>query len=78
MQIVKTILLTVLVIYPFGFNDGSKQVYSDWKLEGHGAVDLRESLKQSCNVYFWDIALKIWRQFGNTDGESLLQSILRS
>ena len=57
----------------FGFNDGSKQVYSDWKLEGHGAVDLRESLKQSCNVYFWDIALKIWRQFGNTDGESLLQ-----
>jgi penicillin-binding protein 2 len=57
----------------FGFNDGSKQVYNDWKLEGHGVVDLGESLKQSCNVYFWDIALKIWREFGNTDGESLLQ-----
>ena len=57
----------------FGFGDGSKQVYNDWKLEGHGLVNLRESLKQSCNVYFWDIALKIWREFGNTDGESLLQ-----
>ncbi len=57
----------------FGFDDGSKQVYNDWKLEGHGLVNLRESLKQSCNVYFWDIALKIWREFGNTDGESLLQ-----
>jgi penicillin-binding protein 2 len=44
----------------FGFDDGSKQVYNDWKLEGHGLVNLRESLKQSCNVYFWDIALKIW------------------
>ena len=57
----------------FGFDDGSKQVYNDWKLEGHGLVNLRESLKQSCNVYFWDIALKIWREFGNSDGESLLQ-----
>jgi len=57
----------------FGFNDGSQQVYNDWKLEGHGKVDLREAIKQSCNVYFWDIALKIWRNFGNTEAESVLQ-----
>ena len=30
-------------------------------------------MKQSCNVYFWDIALKIWRNFGNTEAESVLQ-----
>ena len=57
----------------FGFDDGSQQVYNDWKLEGHGEVDLREAIKQSCNVYFWDIALKIWRDFGSTEAESVLQ-----
>ena len=57
----------------FGFGDGSKQVYNDWKLEGHGKVDLTNAIKQSCNVYFWDIALNIWRNFGNTEGESILQ-----
>jgi penicillin-binding protein 2 len=57
----------------FGFDDGSQQVYNDWKLEGHGEVDLREAIKQSCNVYFWDIALKIWRDFGSTEAESILQ-----
>lgn len=57
----------------FGFDDGSKQVYEDWKPEGHGKVNLSEAMKQSCNVYFWDIALKIWRTFGNTDSEAMLQ-----
>jgi penicillin-binding protein 2 len=57
----------------FGFDDGSKQVYQDWKADGHGKVDLSQAIKQSCNVYFWDIALKIWRTFGNTDSEALLQ-----
>ena len=57
----------------FGFDDGSKQVYQDWKVDGHGKVNLSQAIKQSCNVYFWDIALKIWRTFGNTDSEALLQ-----
>ena len=57
----------------FGFDDGSKQVYQDWKPDGHGKVNLSQAIKQSCNVYFWDIALKIWRTFGNTDSEALLQ-----
>ena len=57
----------------FGFDDGSQQVYNDWKLDGHGKVDLSEAVKQSCNVYFWDIALNIWRNFGNTEAESILQ-----
>ncbi len=57
----------------FGFEDGSKQVYQDWKPDGHGKVNLSQAIKQSCNVYFWDIALKIWRTFGNTNSEALLQ-----
>ena len=57
----------------FGFDDGSQQVYNDWKPEGHGKVGLTDAIKQSCNVYFWDIALNIWRTFGNTEGESILQ-----
>ena len=57
----------------FGFDDGSKQVYQDWKPDGHGKVNLSQAIKQSCNVYFWDIALKIWRTYGNTDSEALLQ-----
>ena len=61
----------------FGFDDGSQQVYNDWKLEGHGKVDLTDAIKQSCNVYFWDIALNIWRNFGNTEGESILQEYSR-
>ena len=61
----------------FGFDDGSQQVYNDWKLEGHGKVDLGEAIRQSCNVYFWDIALKIWRNFGNTEAESVLQDYSR-
>ena len=61
----------------FGFDDGSKQVYQDWKADGHGKVNLSQAMKQSCNVYFWDIALKIWRTFGNTDSEALLQEYSR-
>ena len=37
----------------FGFDDGSQQVYNDWKLEGHGKVDLREAIKQSCNCLLY-------------------------
>lgn len=62
----------------FGFNDGSKQVYKDWKLDGHGLVDLGSSIKQSCNVYFWDIALKIWRTFGESESESILQEYAKN
>lgn len=30
-----------------------------WKRAGHGWVDLEESLKQSCDVYYYDLALKV-------------------
>ena len=30
-----------------------------WKRAGHGNVDLSDSLKQSCDVYYYDLALKV-------------------
>ncbi len=62
----------------FGFSDGSKQVYNDWKEDGHGRVNLGSSIKESCNVYFWDIALKIWREYEGTSAESILQEYARN
>ena len=30
-----------------------------WKRSGHGRVDLKDSLKRSCDVYYYDLALKV-------------------
>jgi penicillin-binding protein 2 len=30
-----------------------------WKRAGHGKVDLEQSLKESCDVYYYDLALKV-------------------
>ena len=30
-----------------------------WKRSGHGAMDLKNSLKHSCDVYYYDLALKV-------------------
>ncbi|MGI9263676.1 MAG: penicillin-binding protein 2, partial [Gammaproteobacteria bacterium] len=38
---------------------GHSHQYRDWKKEGHGLVDLRESVAQSCDVYFYELALKL-------------------
>lgn len=62
----------------FSFNDGSQQVYNDWKQDGHGNVDLSSAIQQSCNVYFWDIALKIWRTYEGSSSESILQKYARN
>ena len=32
------------------------QTYHCWKKEGHGSVDLKEAMKQSCDTYFYDIS----------------------
>ena len=62
----------------FSFIDGSQQVYNDWKEDGHGNVDLSSAIQQSCNVYFWDIALKIWRTYEGNAKESILQEYARN
>ncbi len=32
------------------------RTWSCWKKEGHGAVDMHEGIKQSCDVYFYEVA----------------------
>lgn len=34
-------------------------VYKDWKISGHGLVDLRKAIRVSCNVYFYQLGLKL-------------------
>lgn len=33
--------------------------YRDWKKFGHGMVDMNEAITQSCDVYFYDLALAL-------------------
>ncbi len=35
------------------------QKYHCWKKEGHGFVNLREAMKQSCDTYFYEVARKL-------------------
>ncbi len=35
------------------------QIYHCWKKEGHGFVNLREAMKQSCDTYFYEVARRL-------------------
>ncbi len=38
---------------------GNERKYRDWKRTGHGTVDLKNAIMQSCDVYFYDLALSL-------------------
>ncbi len=38
---------------------GDERRYRDWKKEGHGWVDLNKSIVESCDVYFYELALTL-------------------
>jgi penicillin-binding protein 2 len=38
---------------------GHDHKYRDWKKEGHGPMDLTSAIVQSCDVYFYDLALQL-------------------
>jgi penicillin-binding protein 2 len=38
---------------------GSSFRYRDWKKEGHGTVDMKRAISQSCDVYFYGVADQI-------------------
>lgn len=38
---------------------GSEHKYRDWRSGGHGSVDLKYAITQSCDVYFYDLALHL-------------------
>jgi cell division protein FtsI/penicillin-binding protein 2 len=67
--------------FRFRLNDGSYQTKRDWKWPGgHGPLDLHGALQASCDLYFWDVALRLWNERGDDSGidkENLLQEYAR-
>lgn len=59
------------------FTDGSTRGWNDWLPSGHGIQDIHSALAQSCNIYFWEVALRIWDEFKTTDGENIIQDYAR-
>ena len=42
-----------------GHLEVSNRRFHCWKRTGHGHVDLKSSLRESCDVYYYDVALKV-------------------
>jgi cell division protein FtsI/penicillin-binding protein 2 len=68
--------------FKFTLNDGTVQTKRDWKWpQGHGPLDLHGALQASCDLYFWDLALRLWNERSDESGvdkENLLQAYSRS
>ena len=48
------------IICPGWFSlPGSRHVFRDWKKRGHGAVNLHDAIVQSCDVYFYKLAVAL-------------------
>jgi len=39
--------------------EGVKHKYRDWKKTGHGKISLHQAIIQSCDVYFYDLAVRM-------------------
>ncbi|MDR0823061.1 MAG: penicillin-binding protein 2 [Endomicrobium sp.] len=46
-------------VYCDGKFELGDRVYSCWNKQGHGRVDLKKAVAQSCNVYMYNLALKL-------------------
>jgi len=46
-------------VYCPGYLEVAGRRFHCWRRGGHGHVDLETSLKQSCDVYYYDLALKV-------------------
>ena len=56
------------------FVDQSQLVWRNWTYpEDDGRQNLHRAFQRSCNIYFWEIALSIWRAYVRTDREDLVQ-----
>jgi cell division protein FtsI/penicillin-binding protein 2 len=67
--------------FKFRLTDGTVQTKRDWKWPGgHGPLDLHGALQASCDLYFWDLAFRLWDERGDESGidkENLLQEYAR-
>jgi penicillin-binding protein 2 len=46
-------------IFDPGFFSLGNRNFRDWKKEGHGAVDLHRSLVESCDVYYYQLGMRL-------------------
>ena len=60
-------------------DEGSPQVFRDWYYPAElGWLDIHGALEHSCNIYFYNLALGVWRNWRNTNREDVLQEMARS
>jgi penicillin-binding protein 2 len=59
--------------------DGSQPPKTDWYYPGNkGWLDIHGALEQSCNIYFWSVAMGTWRAYKDTPRENVLQDWAKS
>ncbi|MXY77279.1 MAG: hypothetical protein F4Y40_09400 [Acidimicrobiia bacterium] len=61
------------------FGDDSQHLWRNWTYpESDGPQNLHDALRRSCNIYFWEVALSIWRAYARTDREGIVQEWARA
>ena len=58
-------------------NDGSAQIFRDWYTGDKGWLDVSASLQESCNIFFYSVALGIHDAWDGTERETVLQDMAR-
>jgi penicillin-binding protein 2 len=59
--------------------DGSQPPKTDWYYPNNkGWLDIHGALEQSCNIYFWSVAMGTWQRYKNTPRENVLQDWAKS
>ncbi len=57
---------------------GSGNKKTDWYFPADkGWLDLHDALEQSCNIYFWSLALGTWRAYQGGERENIIQEWTR-
>lgn len=59
--------------------DGSQNIKKDWyNPQNLGWLDIHGALENSCNIYFWTLAMGTWQKFKETPKENVLQNWAKS
>ena len=56
-------------------NDGSAQIFRDWYRGDKGWLGISSALEQSCNIFFYSVALGIHDAWDGTSRETVLQDL---
>ncbi len=61
-----------------GLSDGSPQIFKDWYTGDKGWLDYHAALEQSCNIFFYSVALGVHRNWKGTAQETVIQDEARA